>query len=230
MRNKQPTFPGKWRQKPFGKRTYEKLTEYHITSTIPEDEQEEMRDLLNTSLDGFVGQSYNYDDHSLTQDWMSSFQDTRASGPSEDDVIRTQLESLLEIMLVQVQDRVCTEDGVLRRTPLGLGSDLKEVPVWGIDSYTRRLIEIAIEDKVAEDKRSAATIKTFIERKILPAINDQAPDKAYNMQNSLDAIYNVRTTYQFFIRPSDTHYELPFSILSFRIPPAPSWTASTPLR
>lgn len=41
---------------------------------------------------------------------------------------------------VQVVDRVCTADGVLDREPLRLGdgAKIKEVPVWGIDCYTRR--------------------------------------------------------------------------------------------
>lgn len=40
----------------------------------------------------------------------------------------------------QVVDRVCTADGVLHREPLrlGAGAQIKEVPVWGIDCYTRR--------------------------------------------------------------------------------------------
>eukprot|EP01034_Spumella_vulgaris_P041989 gene41989-52047_t len=97
LRNDLPILPGKWRQKPFGKRTYEKLSEYHITSNISIEEVKEMTELLTTPLDGF--------------------------------------------------DRVCTENGVLRVDPLGLGSDLKEVPVWGIDSYTRRMVEITIEDR-----------------------------------------------------------------------------------
>ena len=37
-------------------------------------------------------------------------------------------------------DRVCTADGVLDKEPLrlGEGAQIKEVPVWGIDCYTRR--------------------------------------------------------------------------------------------
>jgi hypothetical protein len=125
---------------------------------------------------------------------MVTFQDKDPSkkGPSDDEVIRTQLESLLEIMCVNVQDRVCSETGVLQRTPLVLGQDIKEVPVWGIDSYTRRMVEMALEDRVPADRRSPSAVRTFIEKKLLPAINDQAPDKAHNMNYALNAIAEVR--------------------------------------
>ncbi len=165
--------------------------EYRVTDNIPPEDVAEMNELLHTSLDGFVGQAYNYDDHTLTEDWMLRFSDNASNGPSQDDVIRTQIGGLMEIMLAQVQDKVCTEAGVLRRDPLGLGSDLKEVPVWGIDSYTRRMVEIALEDNIPPEKRSANQIKKFIERKLLPAINDQPPEKAHNMYHSLNAIFLV---------------------------------------
>jgi len=38
--------------------------------------------------------------------------DIGSAGPSEDDVIRTQIESLLEIMMAIVQDRVRTHRGI----------------------------------------------------------------------------------------------------------------------
>lgn len=182
--------PGKWRQKPFAPRQYDKLTEYYITNNIPEHEVQEVRTLLQTPLDGYVGQAYNYDDHEITQDWMLSFYDNKATRPSDDDVARTQIEGLLEIMVNKVENRVCTENGVLRRDPVGLGPDLKEVPVWGIDCYTRRMVEIAIEDRVPEDRRSPALVKTFIERKLLPAINAQS-EQAHNMLRSATFLAEV---------------------------------------
>ena len=122
------------------------MTDYSTTSNIGDEEGTQLRAQLVTPLDGFLGQAYNYDDHDLTEEWMVTFQDKSSAGPSEDDVIRTQLESLLEIMKVAVQDRVCTETGVLQRLPLVLGKDIKEVPVWGIDCYTRRMVEMALAE------------------------------------------------------------------------------------
>ena len=118
-----------------------------MTNTISPEEAEELKDLRITPLNGFLGQAYNYDDHGLTEEWMISFKDGK-SGATGDEVIRTQIESLLEIMMVQVQDKICTLDGVLQREPLVLGQRIVEAPVWGIDCYTRRMIELSIEDRV----------------------------------------------------------------------------------
>lgn len=110
-RNGQPVMPGAWRKKAYPPRKYSKLQDYVFTTSIPNKEGEVLRMQLDTPLDGFLGQAYNYDDHSLTEEWMLAFKDGTSHAPSDDDVIRTQLESLLEIMMVQVQDRVCSESG-----------------------------------------------------------------------------------------------------------------------
>lgn len=190
-RNGLPIISGKWRKEPYATRAYEYLTDYAVTGNIGEEEGKQLRQQLVTPLNGFLGQAYNYDDHDLTEEWMVTFQDKSSKGPSEDDVIRTQLESLLEIMMAAVQDRVCTETGVLQRAPLKLGVDIKEVPVWGIDCYTRRMVEMAIEDRVPFAQRDAKTIKRFIERALLPTINDQAPEKAHDMTYTIMTILSV---------------------------------------
>ena len=61
----------------------------------------------------------------------------------------------LNVVQVAVQDRVCTQTGVLQKPALVLGSDVKEVPVWGIDCYTRRMVEMAVEDRVPSERRDA---------------------------------------------------------------------------
>ena len=66
--------------------------------------------------------------------------------PSDEYVIKTQVISLVDIMVGQVQDRVCNEQGVLSSPAVGLGDRLKEQQVWGIDCYCRRMIELAVED------------------------------------------------------------------------------------
>ena len=59
--------------------------------------------------------------------------------------------SLLDILTSQVQDRVNNETGVLSQPPVGLYSGkLREAQVWGIDCYTRRMLEIAVEDRVCD--------------------------------------------------------------------------------
>lgn len=163
-----------------------------MTHNVDDAEARQVKAQLNTPLDGFLGQAYNYDDHDLTEEWMVTFKDKGSAGPSDDEVIRTQLESLMEIMLYTVQDRVCTQTGVLQRSPLQLGTDVKEVPVWGMDCYTRRMVEMSIEDRVPAERRSEAQIRAFVERRLLPAINDQAPARAHDMTHSIKAILEVR--------------------------------------
>jgi hypothetical protein len=145
---------------------------------------------LNTPLNGFLGPAYNYDDHTLTEEWMVSFCDD-TNKPSDEEVIRTQLVSILEVMLGQVQDRVCNSIRILDVPPVGLGSRLKEFPVWGIDSYTRKMIELAIRDNQNTCKASVKSIVSFVERKLLPTINAQHVDEAYNICFSLQSIIEV---------------------------------------
>ena len=113
----------------------------------------------------------------------------------------------MEIMIGQVQDRVNTQTGVLDAEPVNLGSRLKEVPVWGIDCYTRRMVELAIldHDAILHDapndstgaegsssfdipKGKEAEIRKFIEKRLLPAINSQSLERAHNMWYALDSI------------------------------------------
>jgi hypothetical protein len=192
QRNGLPVIAGKWRKEPYAARKYDFLTEYCVTHNVSEEEARQVKEQLNTPLCGFLGQAYNYDDHDLTEEWMVTFKDKGSAGPSDDEVIRTQLESLMEIMLYTVQDKVCNQTDVLQRAPLQLSRDVKEVPVWGIDCYTRRMVEMSIEDRVPAERRSEAQLRTFVERRLLPAINDQPPAKAHDMTNSIKAIIEVR--------------------------------------
>ena len=190
-----PAMTGKWRQEPFPPRDYVPLTTYRVTENVTAEEATEVQSLLLTRLDGFLGPAYSYDDCGLTEAWMVSFRDRSFVAPSSDDVIRTQIESLMDIMLGQVQDRVCNELGVLRKTPLSLGTKIIEAPVWGIDSSTRRMVEMAIEDNCRFDLRSETkkravrkSIEQFIEKKLLPTINAQKPEQAHQMQPALNSI------------------------------------------
>ena len=199
-------------------------------------------------MNGFLGPAYNYDDHNLTEEWMTSFKSHSKQNPSngskntsakstssssksnssstttnnttfsnsnntnnntnniayqasEDDVIRTQLIGLLDVLLGQVQDRVCNSNGALDIPPIGLGPRLKEAPVWGIDSYTRKMIELIIIDNyntLSTTQPSTSSplslkgvISEYIERKLLPAINRQSADDAHNIIYALNDIIHV---------------------------------------
>jgi len=177
---------GKWRMQPYPLREYNSIDHYSITTSISEDDRKEIKNLLKTTLNGYVGQAYNYDDNKLTEDWMSSFLDGENSA-SNDEVIRTQLESYLDILIGRVQDRVCTELGVLTKNTLTLGVDILEQPVWGIDCYTRTNIEMILDERF-RGELSLEQKKDFIERKLLPAINAQDPSVAHDMRKAFESI------------------------------------------
>jgi len=202
LRNGQPIMPGKWHKEAYVKRIYTELENYTVTPFISEAEADAIRTQLITPLDGFVGQAYNYDDHGLTEEWMVTFADGTSEAPSDDEVIRVQCSSLLDILTAQVQDIVCNELEVLRKEPVGLYSGkLREAQVWGIDCYTRRMIEIAIEDRVGVAKHSSSILReaaagdtlategpytdkdlhNWLERVLLPGINAHAVETAHNM-------------------------------------------------
>ena len=52
--------------------------------------------------------------------------------------------------LLKVVDRVCTAGGVLDLEPLrlGEGAQIKEMPVWGIDCYSRRLFHLSLSSSL----------------------------------------------------------------------------------
>jgi hypothetical protein len=80
---------------------------------------------------------------------------------------------------------------VLQMDPLQLGKNIQEVPVWGLDSYTRRMIEIALKDRVDATRRNESSVRRFIEKKLLPAINAESPDHDHNINCAIDAIIEV---------------------------------------
>ena len=187
-RNKEPQLPGKWRKEPYPPRQYHAIEDYICTENINAEEGMSLKQSLESSLDGFVGYAYNFDDFTISEEWMANFKDASYAAPSDDDVIKNQISSLLEIVKIQVQDRVCNETNVLGRGPLGIGPSLKEEFVWGIDCYTQRMIEIAVEDNVDPVYFRKEDIASFIEKKLLPAINAQAPQSAHNMTYALKSI------------------------------------------
>ena len=153
-RNSQPCYPNRWKKEAYAPRIYDSIVDYVPTTNINAEEGSQLIDLLNTPRDGFLGQSYNYDDHELTEEWMVTFKDGTNGKATDDEIIKTNVTSLLDIMSTKVQDRVCNETGVLRKEPVELGSSLKEHPVWGLDSYSRRNIEIALEDSFFESRKN----------------------------------------------------------------------------
>jgi hypothetical protein len=67
---------------------------------------------------------------------------------SDDEIIKNQIENLMENMLGKVQDDVCNDNRVLGTPPLGLGPAMVEREVWGIDCHTRRMLELILNEKL----------------------------------------------------------------------------------
>ena len=105
-RNQQPVLPGKWHKEPYPRRIYERLEDYSVTTSVSEIEADHLRKQLDTPLDGFLGQAYNYDDQALTEEWMVSFHHGETRRGPVTGSYSCSVSSLLEILTVQVQDRV----------------------------------------------------------------------------------------------------------------------------
>jgi hypothetical protein len=188
-RNGEASIPGKWRKEAYDIRQYEKLNDYIPTTAISEKDGEELKKQLQSSCSGYFGQAYDYDDFSFVEEWMVSFQGQKKSTLADKDIIRFQVKNLVEIMCEKVQARLCTEEGILEREPLDLGIHQKEVPVWGIDCYTRRMVELSIEERVKPvELFKIENVQIFIESYLLPAINLQPIELSYNMYYSADYI------------------------------------------
>ena len=180
----QPKVSGSWRKTQGEHRKYDVLTQYAVTSTIPESEQLEVLQQLKTPLQtGFRGPAYNFDDGQLTEEWMCSFKDKNQVGPTDEDIIKVLTHQSLEILLGRIEDKVCTELKILDSDPLNLYPSLCcEQLVWGIDCACRKLIEMSIKLRVTQEECDLhEALKTFIERRLLPAINAQKVDQANNM-------------------------------------------------
>ena len=195
----------RWRKNAFPPREYTPLSQYYISpseyssSSSPSSSSSSpstfssylgvssLREQLNTNLSGFLGPAYNYDDCGLTETWMLNFRDASCKAPSSEEIIATQVESVLDSMCGTVQDRVCNELQVLNKVPLNLSTPLRiqEVPVWGIDAFTRRMIELSIQNFSQKGQEIHTDLITFfIEKRLLPAINTQK--EAYLLSNALD--------------------------------------------
>jgi hypothetical protein len=118
---------------------------------------------------------------------------------SDEDITRMIVLNTLDLLGELVEQQVCNSNGVLIPDPVGLGPQLKEVPVWGIDSNTRRLLELLIRDVcrrypalVVKGSTIEKTTDEFIERVLLPSINAQEPSYAHDMTYALDSITDVR--------------------------------------
>ncbi len=183
-------------------RQYDPICEYVPASCLSAEESQAVTKDLATNLDGYIGPAYNYDDRKLTEEWMSNFQETSLVLPSAEEIIRMQLDNLMEIMISKVQDQVCNDLKVLSHDPVGLGQRLVERPVWGIDSHTNKMIRLILEDFYwkrgaqvdslpVPDVYSTDAYTLFLERTLLPAINSVPVEHAHSMSYVFQSILEV---------------------------------------
>lgn len=197
----------------FPERRYEKLKNDVVCAGLSELDERIAAYELKTSLkDSFVGLAYTYDDNGQSEGWMkamlneagdSNEQQKAAMALSSDEgVIKAQVAASMETLLMAVQDRVMTENGVLEQPELRSANweckreniseealaaksegaavaEIVEQPVWGMDCYTRRNVAICLETEFDKD-----TVHSFIEKWLLPAINACPVDLAYNLSNA----------------------------------------------
>jgi hypothetical protein len=220
--NTEAAMQGLWRQKPFPERKYEQLRDNVVCAGLSElDERTAIYELETSLPDSFVGLSYTFNDTGQSELWMKSVATkTGASGDTggvnderrlaeaikaDDGVVRAQVQASMSTLLIEVQDRVMTDVGVLNQPELRSANwdgddshsaelaaingtslnfpaeppDIVEQPVWGIDCYTRRNITTCLE----VDFEPEITLE-FIERWLLPAINACPVDLAFNLASA----------------------------------------------
>lgn len=206
----------RWRKEPYDQRDYIPLTEYIVASSLTDEDDKFLNDHLKTHLNNsFMGPALNVDDLATSEHWMVNLMEaieieiklkektneTVSKAllmmiPTDHDVIRTQVETVMDCLLGQVQDKYRNDAKVLDTKPLALGKCLEERPVWGFDCHTRKMIEIILLDTFTPSpekmSRHNTAVKYFIEKKLLPAINAQPPHLAHNISEALHYIINVR--------------------------------------
>ncbi len=203
--NEEPCVQGEWRTQSYPPRVYNHyLKDYEPAQDIPEHVRREVIQELNTSLpDGYLGEAYSYDDHGISEAWMQEL--GLMDGGELGEVVfdsetgRRQVQGRLYKMVQQVVDRVLNMSGALNQPPLALGTDLVEVPVWGIDCYTyynvlsllsRSTCTVWGTTKCQEECKRKA--REWIERKFLSCINCHAleAEQAGTRDITMDLVLN----------------------------------------
>lgn len=194
----------------FPEREYKRLKTDAVCSGLSQLDERIATYELRTSLkDSFLGLSYTYNDTGQSEGWMKTMltegddkneQEKAAMALSSDDgVIKAQVAASMQSLLIAVQDRAMTENGVLEQKELRSANweygiekvgeqvvnsgtsnpEIVEQPVWGMDCYTRKNISICLGTKFDNDK-----VLVFVEKWLLPAINACPVDLAYNLSNA----------------------------------------------
>lgn len=221
--NTEAAFQGKWRQIPFPERKYERLTDNNVVcdGLSKVDEKIASYELRTNLPDAFVGVSYCFNDDTKSEAWMKSVlsetggqgQEAARAMAQDEGVIRAQVSTCMEMLLVAVQDRVMTEAGVLHqpelrsanweskgsRTPKAGHSQQQQADSGDSakvtsDSPTPDIIEQPVWGIDCYTRKNVLlclstefdheTSIIFIEKWLLPAINACPVDLAHDIANA----------------------------------------------
>jgi hypothetical protein len=141
--NTSAAMQGSWRRQAFPERKYEKLYRDVVSAGLSEVDERIASHELKTNLpDGFIGLSYKYDDTGESEAWMKSVIDEAGSNgtaegksksessqkdeerraaqalAADEGVVRAQVVATMQSLLMGVQDRVMTDQGVLQQSEL----------------------------------------------------------------------------------------------------------------
>lgn len=170
--NMAAAFQGKWRQTPFPEREYEQLpTKNVVCAGLSELDERIATFELQTSLpDSFVGIAYKYEDNTgKSEAWMKSVlsetggngkkkaEETALALAKDEGVIRAQVTTSMEGLLIAVQDRVMTDAGVLHQSELRSAN-------WEADN----VMSASIEKKCPQESADSAAINDAIMSEAIP--------------------------------------------------------------
>lgn len=220
VNNKKAAMQINWRKTPFPERMYERLSSTNVicSGLSPVDQRSAENELQTALPNSFVGLPYDYDDVGQSENWMKSVggvmmmsheKKAAAALAKDGGVVRAQVETTMQMLLIAVQDRVMTQEGVLERPELISRNwcedlsrhhadtttttldasrnnnnkkkpELSEQPVWGIDSFTRGNVVACIETH--EEYKEHAD--EFLEKWLLPAINACPVELAHDLTSA----------------------------------------------
>ena len=111
--NYEPAMQGTWRKTAYPERRYQRLPSSSVLCdglVAIQDQRSAIYEMQTPLPDSFVGLSYCYNDNGQSEDWMKSVTQNDLTK-----VIKAQVRTTMDILLLSVQDRVMTEQNILHK-------------------------------------------------------------------------------------------------------------------
>ena len=158
------------------------VTSYTPVEGLTKEQGAAVLDELHTELEGILSYTYSYEEKTNTSDRESHWAELVAAGVTEDEVVQAEVAAVMDDLVERVAWHNCSQDSSVRSSAVQNGVHVEEIPVWGMDSYTRRNVELALED--LEGTMPEMQRNWWIERILAPAINRQG-DSGYDLRLAL---------------------------------------------